>query len=281
MVLFIVLEDDPLVNCGIGSNLTKDGTVECDASIMDGNSKLFGACGAVVNVKNPIELAHKICINQTLNTITVPPCILVGEGATTYAEQNGLIIINNKSLITKQAYRIYRKYKRHVQEYNTLVFKQSITQRKRKFEHDTFENVGCSKLKRDSTCLDECEEDGVTPDSCSLEDINDCLNQRMDTVGAVCIDDEGHLASGVSSGGIILKHCGRLGQACIMGAGVWADDKTCVSTTGCGEYLIRTYLAKEIANDAAASQKEDFDITRTLKTKYTGNYNDALSENPS
>ncbi|KAF3953424.1 hypothetical protein CMV_021130 [Castanea mollissima] len=40
-----VLEDDPCTNAGRGSNLTEDGHVECDASIMDGHSGAFGAVG--------------------------------------------------------------------------------------------------------------------------------------------------------------------------------------------------------------------------------------------
>lgn len=42
-----VLEDDPSTNAGRGSNLTEDGHVECDASLMDGDSGAFGAVGAV------------------------------------------------------------------------------------------------------------------------------------------------------------------------------------------------------------------------------------------
>lgn len=42
-----VLEDDPSTNAGRGSNLTEDGHVECDASLIDGDSGAFGAVGAV------------------------------------------------------------------------------------------------------------------------------------------------------------------------------------------------------------------------------------------
>lgn len=42
-----MLEDDSCTNAGRGSNLTEDGGVECDASVMDGKSGAFGAVGAV------------------------------------------------------------------------------------------------------------------------------------------------------------------------------------------------------------------------------------------
>ena len=45
--MVLLWKDDPSTNAGRGSNLTEDGGVECDASIMDGKSGAFGAVGAV------------------------------------------------------------------------------------------------------------------------------------------------------------------------------------------------------------------------------------------
>lgn len=61
----IVLEDSPLTNAGFGSNLTMEGTVECDASIMDGTTLQFGAVGAVSGIKNPVSLAKSLCEQQS------------------------------------------------------------------------------------------------------------------------------------------------------------------------------------------------------------------------
>lgn len=59
-----ILEDSELTNAGYGSNLTFTGDVECDASVMNGSDRNFGAVGAVSGVKNPVCLAKKICCNQ-------------------------------------------------------------------------------------------------------------------------------------------------------------------------------------------------------------------------
>lgn len=54
-----VLEDDAVLNAGYGSNLTEDGTVECDAALMSTDGA-FGSVGAVNGVSNPIKLARRV-----------------------------------------------------------------------------------------------------------------------------------------------------------------------------------------------------------------------------
>ena len=73
-------------------------------------------------------------------------------------------------------------------------------------------------------------------------------NKKFGTVGAVAMDIFENLAAATSTGGLVNKKYGRVGDTPIIGAGVYADNETCaVSATGIGEHFIRTVLAKTIS----------------------------------
>ena len=82
-VVFAVeqLENDPLFNAGIGSQIQSDGVIRMSASLMDGNTKKFSGVINVQQVKNPIRIAE--------NLMGVDDRVLGGEGANGYAEKNG------------------------------------------------------------------------------------------------------------------------------------------------------------------------------------------------
>jgi beta-aspartyl-peptidase (threonine type) len=70
---------------------------------------------------------------------------------------------------------------------------------------------------------------------------------KFGTVGAVALDSEGHLAAATSTGGLTGKRPGRIGDSPVIGAGTYADDRSCaVSATGSGEFYIRESVAHEI-----------------------------------
>ncbi len=70
----------------------------------------------------------------------------------------------------------------------------------------------------------------------------------LGTVGAVARDHSGALAAATSTGGIAGKRPGRIGDSPVIGAGTYADDQSCaVSTTGHGEWFLRTVQAYDIA----------------------------------
>lgn len=73
------------------------------------------------------------------------------------------------------------------------------------------------------------------------------VDHKFGTVGAVALDMDGNLAAGTSTGGMTGKRWGRIGDAPVIGAGTYADNRSCaVSATGWGEYFIRVGVAQEI-----------------------------------
>ena len=71
---------------------------------------------------------------------------------------------------------------------------------------------------------------------------------KFGTVGCVAMDINGNLAAGTSTGGMTNKKWGRIGDSPIIGAGTYANNKTCaISCTGSGEYFMRSVVAYDIS----------------------------------
>lgn len=97
------------------------------------------------------------------------------------------------------------------------------------------------------------------------------MNQPItDTVGAVVLDSKGNYACGVSTGGITLKHSGRVGDSAIPGSGFWAKSNFACSTSGVGEQLIRSDFARSLYNhlqiDSSPSSVNSFIDIFSLNT---------------
>ncbi|KAG2196038.1 hypothetical protein INT47_005374, partial [Mucor saturninus] len=208
------LENDPVTNAGYGSNLTLKGTVECDASLMTGQSGTFGAVGAVSGIKNPILTAHHMVCEAEKGLMSlgrIPPMFLAGKGAKDWAQERGHVIVEEEDLIDPNAYKTY------------------------------LDHVG--RL---------------------VEDEEDNVDLGHDTVGAICHDQYGDIAAGVSSGGISLKAPGRVGEAAMYGTGCWAQNEkegqagVACSTTGTGEQIMRTLFTYKCVE--RISKQEDMKI---------------------
>lgn len=73
-------------------------------------------------------------------------------------------------------------------------------------------------------------------------------DKKFGTVGAVALDVHGNLAAATSTGGMTNKRWGRVGDSPVIGAGTYANNKTCaISCTGHGEYFIRAVVAYDIS----------------------------------
>ncbi|XP_070578273.1 threonine aspartase 1-like isoform X3 [Ptychodera flava] len=242
-----VLEDSPCTNAGIGSCLTLEGSVECDASVMDGKTFGYGAVGAVAGIKNPVKVAHCLLREETKGLMPlgrIPPCFLAGKGAYEWAIRHGIEETPPDGLVTQSSLSAYRKYKQRLQA----------------FERREDSQAGCSIKKRK-----------VEP-AASDHTVSDKL---LDTVGAICIDCHGNISSAVSSGGLAMKHPGRVGQAAVYGCGCWALNASAskpvsvaCSTTGCGEYLLKTMLARRCAEAVLQSENATQSTSQVFKQDF-------------
>jgi len=95
---------------------------------------------------------------------------------------------------------------------------------------------------------------------------------KFGTVGAVAVDKAGNLAAGTSTGGMTYKAWGRIGDSPVIGAGTYADNRSCgISATGHGEFFIRYAVAHDICarvryQDKSLQQAADEVIMQELKS---------------
>jgi len=94
---------------------------------------------------------------------------------------------------------------------------------------------------------------------------SDIKNAKFGTVGCVALDKNGNIAAGTSTGGMTNKRWGRIGDAPIIGSGTYANNKTCgVSSTGWGEYFIRSQVAYDISAQMEYQKKTLKEATKDV-----------------
>ena len=88
----VVMEDDEVFDAGRGSFLNREGKVQLDALIMDGNTLRAGGVGCVEHIANPVRAARKVLSES-------PHVYFVAEGAERFAKQHGIPLCKNEDLI--------------------------------------------------------------------------------------------------------------------------------------------------------------------------------------
>jgi L-asparaginase / beta-aspartyl-peptidase len=208
-----ILEDSPLFNAGKGAVFTNEGANELDSSIMDGATLKAGAVAGVKHIKNPISLARLVMEKS-------PHVIMVREGAEAFAKQNGVEMVDPKYFHTERRWKELERAKEKERE-------------KEGGKKDPTREAAPAKPSGNRT-------------GAGLDDERD--ENKFGTVGAVALDRAGNLSAGTSTGGMTNKRFGRVGDSPIIGAGTYANNKTCaVSATGHGEYFIRAVVAYDIS----------------------------------
>ena len=99
-----VLEDDSHFNAGKGAVFTDAGTNELDAAIMDGKTLKAGAVACVKHIKNPVSLARLVMEKSS-------HVMMDGDGAETFAKQNGVELVDQKYFYTEERWQALQRVK--------------------------------------------------------------------------------------------------------------------------------------------------------------------------
>jgi len=205
--------------------------VEATVRMLEDNPLFNAGKGAVFTSDGKNELDASIMDGKTLNagavagvtTIKNPVSaarkvmensshvMLVGKGAEVFAAREGLQIVDPSYFFTQSRWESLQRVK-----------------------------------KEDSLKMEPDHSGNIVPhlDSAFLN-----RDSKRGTVGAVALDRLGNLAAATSTGGMTNKRYGRVGDSPVIGAGTYANNKTCaVSCTGWGEYYIRLVMAKTISD---------------------------------
>ncbi len=208
-----MLEDSPLFNAGKGAVFTHDGINELDASIMNGKTLAAGAVAGLHKVKNPITLARAVMEKS-------PHVMMIGDGAEKFAADQKIEIVDPKYFFVQERFDALQK-----------ILKEEVEREKLKEKPKTQSANGEYPLLENMTGTQKLPEN------------------KFGTVGAVALDKDGNLAAGTSTGGMMNKRYGRVGDVPVIGAGTYANNNSCaVSATGWGEFFIRVGVARDISS---------------------------------
>lgn len=173
----VVLEDDPRLNAGTGSNFRLDGrTIQMDAAVMDHDLR-FGAVAAIERVKNPVLVARRV--------MDSPHVILAGEGATAFARALGF---EDVYPVSERAHRRYAE----VQAYFAGA----------RDRWPAWRDADPAEWWNFPVRVDASLKAAAGP---------------SDTVGAVARDARGRCAAALSTGGTSIMLLGRVGDTPVPG----------------------------------------------------------------
>lgn len=190
------VEDDPKVNSvGFAGLPNSIGTVQLDACVMDGRTLACGAVAAVENIRHVAALARRV-MEKT------PHILLVGEGARTFAVQQGFPL---QHMLTPESLAEWDK--------------------RRQRERRPRPASGTPRTDGDGQAYNAPT--GEPPFS-------------HDTVAVLVRDDKGSLGGVCTTSGLALKLPGRVGDSPLIGHGLYVDNEAgAAGATGVGEEIIR------------------------------------------
>jgi len=197
-------------------------TVELCASMLEDNPLFNAGCGAVLNESGMVELDAAIMDGKSLNAGAVAAISHIANPV-----QLARLVLkesNHVMLVGDGAERFAKHYGIKTVTENYFITRKRLAEYKKLHAASRISNA-----------------------------------RKHGTIGAVAMDKKGNLAAATSTGGLVCKQQGRVGDSPVIGAGIYADNKTCaISATGHGEMFMRTVLSKHIA-DLIQFKKLDID----------------------
>ena len=211
---------------GSGGLPNARGEVELDASLMVGSSRAFGAVGAVHQYPHPISIARAVLEKLPQH------CLLVGEGAELFAQEQGF---DRAELLTDEAMRLLRE---------SLSPSRDAVEGERTISahgDDVYRLAAIELVKRFAP------HDGP-----------------WGTINVIALDESGEMVVGVSTSGYPWKYPGRVGDSALPGAGNYCDLRYGgAACTGRGEMSMRCVGARSVV-EALGRGAEPSDACRAM-----------------
>jgi isoaspartyl peptidase/L-asparaginase-like protein (Ntn-hydrolase superfamily) len=205
---------------GTGGLPNARGEVELDASIMVGSSRAFGAVGGVRHFPHPISIARAVIENLSQH------CLLVGEGAESFADEQGF---ERAELLTAESQRLFGE---------ALMA-----------THDSVEGENTVASPGDDAYR-----------VAALELVRRLRPHEgpWGTVNVIALDESGEMVVGVSTSGYPWKYPGRVGDSALPGAGNYCDLRYGgAACTGRGELSMRVVGARMVVDALARGEEPD------------------------
>lgn len=245
----------------VGWRVVRDGgsaldAVEAAVRALEDNPNFNAGTGAMLTREGKVELDAGIMEGRTLSVGAVaaveliknpislarkvlesPHALLMGKGAHAFAQEHDIALCRLEDLITERQYQLWQQR----------------------------QQAGVSTPSPGLQALHPYQSGGSSP----------APGGRHGTVGAVALDMQGALAAATSTGGIMNKYPGRIGDSPLVGCGFYADEHAAVSCTGDGEDFIRLLIARRAADfvargDTARAAAEAAIAVLSAKAEGTG-----------